>query len=340
MNNNIQKQLVSLNFEEVIEDEYKIIRTFTKGNFSVIQFFCAKKTEILLYKENKTKERLSNFLASFIDNNEGWELAKFCCKELYTQEQHKTASLKNIYTNGIMLSPDGEIMCRCGKDRIKWYLKKGLATLESENPLTIKLNFEPEACGKKDDLYYLQEIKNQCVVCGSTENLSKHHVIPYCFRKFLPKEIKENSSHDILLLCREHHNKYEKEADKLKKELANEYKCSLYGKNLKIDVKLKKIKEAAIELLKKNNKISPLKRRKFKNLIKNHYNKRKIFQTDLESAAKIKYKTKDKEHVDFGEHIVNSISSLDEFMIMWRKHFVKLLEPKFLPQYWDINKKI
>ena len=344
--NNISQRLVSLNFKPSKDKniQYRIDRTFTKNEFVVIQIIDTqnKFSEILLYKNlaladivfNKNSLQNEHLIAKFTDSAEGWSLAIHCCNKLPEGNLSN-----NIYTNGIMLAPNGDIMCRCGKDRIKWYLKKGLAQLESYDPPTIRLNFEPEAYGKINDPYYLQEIKNQCVICGAVQDLSKHHVIPYCFRKFFPKEVKENSSHDILLLCRDHHNKYEKEADQLKKELARKYKCDFSG-TLKIDLNLKKTKDAAIALLKKNNKMPASTIRKFKQRIKKHYKRQKFSAKDLESAAKIKYRVKNEDHLAYGEHVIRSIGSLNDFMIMWRKHFVELMSPKFLPEYWDINKKI
>lgn len=32
-----------------------------------------------------------------------------------------------LYENCVILSPDGEILSRCGKKKVEWYLKKGLA---------------------------------------------------------------------------------------------------------------------------------------------------------------------------------------------------------------------
>jgi len=331
-NNDISQKLISLNFElsknEIVE--YKINRTFANNKFSEILLY--KNINLIKITSNKNDLHSlygKNLIARFVDSEESWLLAVHCCN-----------LTSDIYTNGIMLDPHGNIMCRCGKDRIKWYLKKGLAKLESNNPPTIRLNFEPEASGKKNDPYYLQEIKNQCVICGSIQDLSKHHVIPYCFRKFFPKAIKENSSHDILLLCRNHHNQYEKEADKLKKELAKKYKCKMSGVNLKVDLNSKKVKDAAIALLRKNNKISLSKVKKFKRIIREHYKKQKFSARDLERAIKIKYRIKDENYIPYGQYVINSVESLDDFMIMWRKHFVGLMSPKFLPEYWDVNKRI
>jgi len=349
-NDNISQKLIGLNFELSKNGitEYNISRTFTKNEFSIIRITNtdSKFSEILLYKNAKLADIVLNknnlqslssksLIARFVDNDEGWSLAVHCCNKLPGSEK-----ANKVYTNGIMLAPNGDMMCRCGKDRINWYLKKGLAQLECSDPPTIRLNFEPEAHGKKDDPYYLQELKNQCVVCSSTQELSKHHVIPYCFRKFFPAKVKENSSHDILLLCREHHNKYEKEADKLKKELAKKHKCSMSGLNLKVDPNLKTVKDAAIALLRKDKKMSQSKVEKFKRIIQKHNNRRKFSAKDLGSAAKIRYRIKDENYVPYGKHVINSTSSLGDFVIMWRKHFVEFMSPKFLPEYWDVNKKI
>lgn len=47
-----------------------------------------------------------------------------------------------------MLAPDGDLLCYCDTTRVKWYLKKNLATVVSEKPYIIKLNFEPTARGR------------------------------------------------------------------------------------------------------------------------------------------------------------------------------------------------
>ena len=59
---------------------------------------------------------------------------------------------------------------------------------------------------------------NRCCVCGSDQDLSRHHIIPSCFIKALKPEIKEDLKKDhpfyyewdYSCLCGECHDKYEK----------------------------------------------------------------------------------------------------------------------------------
>ena len=52
-------------------------------------------------------------------------------------------SKKPIYENGKMFAPDGELLSYIDNRKAMWYVKRGLATLESKEPLVVKLLFEP-----------------------------------------------------------------------------------------------------------------------------------------------------------------------------------------------------
>ena len=116
---------------------------------------------------------------------------------------------KPIYENCQILAPDGEILCKCDKQKVEWYLTKELATIVKEEPLTIKLNFEPNGRGisshKGDDSidnqYYVDYKKNQCVVCGVDDKYMRFQIVPSKYRAFFPEKYKSHRSHDILLLC-------------------------------------------------------------------------------------------------------------------------------------------
>ena len=60
-------------------------------------------------------------------------------------------------------------MFRCCKKKAIWYLDRNLGTKVSENPLIIQLTFVPKGIGHIDDPYFLQEMHNRCVVCGSED---------------------------------------------------------------------------------------------------------------------------------------------------------------------------
>ena len=53
----------------------------------------------------------------------------------------------------------------------------------SENPLTIRLKFEPSGRPESPENYYLQEKDNICVVCGKPEDYLRKNVIPHEYRK-------------------------------------------------------------------------------------------------------------------------------------------------------------
>ena len=128
-----------------------------------------------------------------------------------------------VYSNGAILSPDGELLARVGNKRANWYLNKGLADKISDDPLIVQLNFVPKGHGNRGDSYMLSDKINRCVVCASTEALTTHHIIPREFSRNFPAKIKERRSADVIVMCVSCHTSYEVEADKLKKELAEKY---------------------------------------------------------------------------------------------------------------------
>ncbi|KAK2946373.1 hypothetical protein BLNAU_18734 [Blattamonas nauphoetae] len=89
--------------------------------------------------------------------------------------------------------------------------------------------------------YPMGRKQDKCVVCGwedprdegentatghehpdGEEGLTRHHVLPAVYIRWLPVSFKEHISHDLLLLCHTCHEKYEKIADKLKEDIAFE----------------------------------------------------------------------------------------------------------------------
>ena len=100
-----------------------------------------------------------------------------------------------IYGNCKILAPDGKLMCRCLEKRVNWYLNRHLAQIVDNDPLTIQLNFKPSGNGSThQDLKTIRE--NICVVCGDNNlsHLTKHHTIPYEYRRYFPDELKSHNS--------------------------------------------------------------------------------------------------------------------------------------------------
>ena len=250
---------------------------------------------------------------------------------------------EHLYGNCIMLAPDGQTLCLCDQKKIDWYLSRNLAVLVNENPKTIQLTFVPKGNGKADYPYYTSEKKNICVCCSSCFELTKHHCVPRCFRKYFPKEYKSHSCHDVVLLCKVCHVKYEEFAQQLKKKLINEY-CVKKTPPLKLwcgtpnrlsqqNKELYKAISASNALL-NYNKI-PLQRIQIlEQRVKDYLKKDIITEDDLKSILLQDLIIP----VDnFGKTIVEKLIDIPEFIVMWRRHFVDIMKPKYLPEFWDVE---
>ena len=77
-----------------------------------------------------------------------------------------------IYGNCCVLSPEGILMFRCNTKKVNWYLNRGLASIVSDDPLTIKLNFTPNGLGNHNKGYGLSKMHNKCVNCGIEDRKS------------------------------------------------------------------------------------------------------------------------------------------------------------------------
>lgn len=121
-----------------------------------------------------------------------------------------------LYDNVQALSKDGKHMFYCTRKLAKSYLRRGLAEMVSEEPFVFRLKFD--AAG--DGCPTLPPKKNKCECCDTDKDLSKHHVIPYEYRKWFPVELKSHRSHEhVVPLCRTCHDEYESHAFKMRYKL-------------------------------------------------------------------------------------------------------------------------
>ncbi|KAJ2614893.1 hypothetical protein H4S08_001495 [Coemansia sp. RSA 1365] len=72
-------------------------------------------------------------------------------------------------------------------------------------------------------------MSNNCVVCGITELLTMHHVVPRQYRQYMEEAVKSHSSHDLLPLCIDCHDRYERHAVQYKKHLSLCFAAPLEG---------------------------------------------------------------------------------------------------------------
>lgn len=241
--------------------------------------------------------------------------------------------LKNpLYENCIVRNMNGELMFRSNEKRAMWYVQRNLATIINQNPLEIQLNFEPKGNGRAEDEYYLQQMQNICVSCGKDNNLNRHHIVPVCFRKWFPEDIKNHSHYDIVLLCVDCHERYERHSYNLKRKLALEFDAPLDGIFDKENRLLyRRAYQAANSLLNFGEKI-PEDRKEFL-----YQNIKAVYGNDfdLEQVANNEIKV---DIITQGEIIVGKLSDINSFIRRWRKHFLDTMKPKFLPINWTVNR--
>ena len=76
---------------------------------------------------------------------------------------HLHTKIKEIYGNCKVLSPDGILMFRCDDKKANWYIKRDLCEVTEDEPLTIKLKFEPKGLGFHEKDFGLSNMQNKCV---------------------------------------------------------------------------------------------------------------------------------------------------------------------------------
>jgi hypothetical protein len=242
-------------------------------------------------------------------------------------------SLSPIYGNCQVLSPDNILMFRCDDKRAKWYLNKKLAEIINECPLKIRLKFQPKGLGNHGKKFGLIKMENQCVNCGKTNELNRHHVVPYCYRKFFPLYLKSHNFHDVLALCISCHENYERSANKLKEDLSIIYNAPINGE-INEDKELIKYIKISITLL--NNKIPKSKSANLKKILKDRFNIKKLTTNKLKEISSIKVNIVNRTH---GEIVMSKTSNIQKFTEMWRKHFIDNNDCTFLPKNWSIQNK-
>jgi exonuclease 3'-5' domain-containing protein 2 len=237
-----------------------------------------------------------------------------------------------IYESYSMLHPDGTLMCHCNFKRAKWYVDRDLATWVDEKQF--KLKFEPQGYGKSENPFYMQALENRCVVCGSLDELNKHHVVPYVFRSRFPLAYKESNHHDIVPVCVDCHERYEAHATEFKALLAHQA-----GANMNTSM---------TEAFRHNKKVlsarNILQRIKEGNLVDSKGNPAIVPEEKL-MVLREKAREELREDVpvsgtQWADSIMDKVMAeegLFAFVKQWRAHFIEHMKPQYLPQYWSVE---
>lgn len=239
------------------------------------------------------------------------------------------------FSNYKMLSPDGELMCYCNEKKKDWYLNHENGLAKQIDEFTFQLTFHPHGMGHRYSplsYFYLKKRDNRCVCCGTMEKLSSHHTVPLCYRRHFPSYLKENASHDIVLLCINCHETYELYANKLKRELISKYIKNGHKTPDKY-IKMAKCKKIARALLNFRENIPS--NREYELLLElETITKKMITEDDLVKFAE----TKIPEYQKYlSKIVVKNTEDLLEFEVMWRKHFLETMSPKYLDENWRVD---
>lgn len=241
-----------------------------------------------------------------------------------------------IFENCLIQAPDGTNLSRCSKKKLRWYVNRDLAYMIDDN--TIRLKFEPSGrCGVGDPLL-LDGKPNICVVCGIDEDLTKHHIIPYCYVRHMDIVYKIDIIRDIFPLCKDCHNRYETIVQDYRRDLAKKLDVSLSGIP---DEEMRKVRRAmgsANAIKKYSAKIPAENMAELWKNVKEFLGKDQVSDEELEGLCNYKI-TKRPDFLSLSQAVVRSVKNYSEFAEQWRRHFVNTMKPKHMPDTWTVDRR-
>lgn len=273
---------------------------------------------------------------------------------------------KNLNSeNWKVFHPNGKHMFTCGEKKAFWYLDRNLAVLFDDK--SIKLTFIPRGNGFEDNEEFGRNVRIvRCVVTGVVDNLQRHHIVPYCYRTYFPEQYKSKNHHDVVLINHEIHSEYERHAVLFKDEIAKIYGVKTiselngdYTKYLRENGKSNSILLNALHSLFKSYGKMPydIKIEKLHfiseqtnipyNVIEglNYIQLYKLYLLLVEDhKVKIEaFKGVNRPYFDHGYYVVQKLDTeekIEDFVKLWRNHFIETMKPKFMPKGWSVDFRI
>jgi ribonuclease D len=271
---------------------------------------------------------------------------------------------KAVYENCKILAPDGELLCYSNKKNAMWYVEKALGEVVTATPLVVKLNFEPAGRGFSDieieQEFYLKELHNHCVVCGSEGSYLRYHVVPLLYRQYYPVVNRNSRCRDLVLLCPKCHERASASADKLVRSLSAEFNVpvvvhsALHTSKTKLELISKKAKTLSSGW----NSLPSERKQRFIQEIKDfcssepayhEFISSKFGEEWFDSREGVEYLGRHpqevlgvhgdvnwkKESLNLhGQLVVEQLANCKAFSRRWRHYFVDELAPKFLSEAW------
>jgi len=267
--------------------------------------------------------------------------------------------------NWKVFSQEGKHMFTCGESKAHWYLNRNLAKPYGKKEII--LTFRPKGYGYSNkEVFGLAGREIKCVVSGNEDNLQRHHIVPYCYRKWFPEEYKTKNHHDVVLVTYKIHEEYEKHATNEKNIIAKEFGvktmnefnleytkilCEFSGNKTKMLSRLHSIFKnynnipynSIIEIFNSVEENSCFKTEFLKTL--NIIQLLKVYRylRDKHDKEFEYYKQSYRNTYDHGYHVVQHLDShkkIQNFVVRWRKHFVETMNPQYMPKGWDVDYRV
>jgi len=273
------------------------------------------------------------------------------------------AGSKNLnYENWKVFNSEGRHMFTCGEKKANWYIERNLAEVIGDK--SIKLTFDPKGNGFEDNEEFGRSFReSKCVVTGLVDGLQRHHIVPYCYRSYFPTAFKSKNHHDVVLIHYEKHSEYEQQANLFKDYIASKYgvktidECNAeyvnalheIGKDDAILISVihslftsfgKISQESKLEKLHyiaENTKIP------FEKICS--YNYLQLYKIYLYLKEKHNedirnFKKLNRNLYDHGYHVaqkLNTDEKIEDFVKLWRYHFLITMHPKYMPIGWSVD---
>lgn len=236
-----------------------------------------------------------------------------------------------IYDNYRVYSSENILISYTSKKKALRLLKWEHAELLEEIPFSIRIKKDIKA-SVPDSIIVPRE--NICVCCGTSNDLTRHHVIPHEYSKFMGVKFKKCNYGNVLAVCFKCHQEYEMEAKKLKIILADKYNAPF------IDRYSIQIFSLCFTIL-NSEKIPYQKIIELYDALSIATNLPKSALTEdfMIKQLEERHRKNNKTHSELVWEAIKN--SPDDFISMWKSHFIEHAKPQYLPLFWHyyIDKK-
>jgi len=138
-------------------------------------------------------------------------------------------------------------------------------------------------------------------------------------------------------LCLACHERYEAAADQLKADLGTEHGVPLHGLRGERDRQRGRAVKLAMALLRHGAQIPPARQEEMRRLIGAWAGRWPLSDADVEAIARLGAGP-DGESIEHGAHVIAQTKDVQAFIRRWREHFLRTMQPQFLPQHWDVDR--